>query len=313
VEFAALDPSKPIDWCDDDPVLTEFFHALSITFPAGETFFIDSVLHYAPVIKAKHPKLFADVDMFFKQEAAHTFVHEKWNERIEAEFGHPMDDIDAEIEEKLQGVRKGMSPINQLAVTACLEHFTAGLGHLLIGSPQGQELLTKFKEPQRSMWMWHAVEEIEHKKVAYDTYQAMNGGFIRRAIVMLFVSPIFLGRIVDLTLKFCRARGLGTMSSLWHLVKFLLWSPGILARFIPHWLLWFKPSYHPAEHDKTDHPAMYKCAALLDQSKEDGVLVFGPNERHALSIERVDDADAVPPKENLMKQHIQHAAVSAKL
>ena len=86
MEFAALDPSKPIDWCDDDPVLTEFFHALSITFPAGETFFIDSVLHYAPVIKAKHPKLFADVDMFFKQEAAHTFVHEKWNERIEAEF-----------------------------------------------------------------------------------------------------------------------------------------------------------------------------------------------------------------------------------
>jgi hypothetical protein len=75
-----------LDVCGGYPALTEFFHALCSTLPAGETFFIISVLHYAPVIKAKHPKLFADVDKFFKQEAAHTFVHEKWNERIEAEF-----------------------------------------------------------------------------------------------------------------------------------------------------------------------------------------------------------------------------------
>jgi predicted metal-dependent hydrolase len=120
LEFAPLDKSKPVDWCNNDPVITEFFHALSITFPAGETFFIDSVLHYAPVLKEKHPELFKDCELFFKQEAAHTFVHEKWNERIEDEFGHPMGAIDAEIEGVLGRVRRRLRPIDQLAVTACL-------------------------------------------------------------------------------------------------------------------------------------------------------------------------------------------------
>lgn len=41
--------------------LTEIFHALSITFPVGETFFIDSVMHYAPRLKRDHPKLWKDV------------------------------------------------------------------------------------------------------------------------------------------------------------------------------------------------------------------------------------------------------------
>jgi predicted metal-dependent hydrolase len=61
LEFVPLDTTKPVDWCDNDPIVTEYFHALSITFPAGETFFIDAVLHYAPVLKAKHPELYKDV------------------------------------------------------------------------------------------------------------------------------------------------------------------------------------------------------------------------------------------------------------
>lgn len=312
VEFAPLNPSKPVDWMNDDPVITEFFHALSITFPAGETFFIDSVLHYAPRMKAEHPDLYEQVEAFFKQEAAHTFVHEKWNDRIEREFGHPMEDVDREIEEVLNRLRKGMSPINQLAVTACLEHFTAGLGHLLIGTPTGQGVLGQFKEPQRSMWKWHAVEEIEHKKVAFDTYQKMGGGFIRRAIMMLLVSPLFLGRVVAITMRFVAARKLPFWSSLFHLLKWTLFSPGILTRFFPHWLLWFKPSYHPSEHDNQDHPAMRKCAAELEDRAEDGVLVFRPEtgpEKQGVVIERLDEE----PDGNDLQQHIQHAHVSAKL
>ncbi len=241
-------------------------------------------------------------------------MHEKWNERIEDEFGHPMGEIDSEIEEFLNLLRKTINPIDQLAVTACLEHFTSGFGYVFIGTPAGLELVKRCQEPQKSLWMWHAVEEIEHKKVAFDTYKAMEGGYLRRAITMLFVTPLFLYRIVELTLRFCKARGLGGVGTFVHLMKWLFWSPGLLTKFIPHWLLWFKPSYHPSEHDARDYPPMYKAMALLEHKKKDGVLVFGPHEHPPLSIEHLDDEDdKTLSVGKSMTQHIENAVVSAKL
>jgi predicted metal-dependent hydrolase len=266
-----------VDWCDNDPVVTEFFHALSITFPAGETFFIDTVLHYAPRLQKTHAALYGDVELFFKQEAAHTYIHERWNARIHDEFGHDMDQVEKRIELILNQLRRHLCPLDQLAITACLEHFTAGLGHILIGSRVGKQLLASFKEPQRSLWAWHAVEEIEHKKVAFDVYQAMGGGYFRRALMMLFVTPIFLARTISICLEFCMRRKLPLFASFKHLVAWICVSPGFAPRFIPHWLLWFSPSYHPRQHDAADHPGMFEHAALLKGKMEDGVLVFGPD------------------------------------
>ena len=80
VNFGSLPEDKPFDWYDGDAAQTEIFHALSITFPAGETFFIDSVLHYGARIKAKFPELWGQIRGFLRQEGMHTSVHEKWNE-----------------------------------------------------------------------------------------------------------------------------------------------------------------------------------------------------------------------------------------
>ena len=79
VDFGQLPEArdKPFDWYDGDAAQTEIFHALSITFPAGETFFIDSVLHYGARIKAEAPKLWKQVRLFFRQEGMHTALHEK--------------------------------------------------------------------------------------------------------------------------------------------------------------------------------------------------------------------------------------------
>ena len=51
----------PLDWYDNNAAITEMFHALSITFPVGETFFIDSVMHYAPILQKEHPELWEKV------------------------------------------------------------------------------------------------------------------------------------------------------------------------------------------------------------------------------------------------------------
>jgi predicted metal-dependent hydrolase len=141
----------------------------------------------------------------------HTHAHEAWNERIQREHGHPMAAIDDMIAKSLKRMKRWMSPLNQLAFTVCLEHFTSGFGHLLLDSAAGKETLAQAAEPQRSLWVWHAVEELEHKCVAIDVYNAMGGGYLRRAgdcgasldspELILAPPPRLQGAVVTLTLS----------------------------------------------------------------------------------------------------------------
>jgi predicted metal-dependent hydrolase len=171
-----------------DAAVTEVFHALSATFPAGEAFFMKSVRHYELQLREQDPDLWQDVLLFLKQEAIHSAQHEKWNRRIAAEYGHPMEELERMVETVMQFQSDHLSPLNQLACTTCFEHFTSTFAHVLLGSQQG---LSKMREPQRSLWIWHALEEIEHKSVAFDVYRAVGGGYLRRVLAMVWVTIIF--------------------------------------------------------------------------------------------------------------------------
>ena len=149
---------------------------------------MDSVRHFEGELRSKHPVLWQDVLLFIKQESLHSAQHEKWNRRIEAEFGHPMVEIEGLIDGVMQFQKRYLSPINQLACTAAFEHFTATFGQILLQSENG---LRQMRAPQRRLWMWHALEEIEHKAVVFDVYQAVGGGYLRRAIAMVWVTIFF--------------------------------------------------------------------------------------------------------------------------
>ena len=79
-----------------------------------------------------------------------------------------MADLEKLIEKRLKIAKKLFSPLTQLAVTACLEHFTAGLASILLETKAGRDALQRMGEPYRSLWTWHALEELEHKSVAFD-------------------------------------------------------------------------------------------------------------------------------------------------
>ena len=66
-------------WLNDDPFATAFYNALSVTFPKGEGFFIDSVRKYrddAP------PRLAGEIAAFTKQEVIHTREHVAFNRHV---------------------------------------------------------------------------------------------------------------------------------------------------------------------------------------------------------------------------------------
>jgi len=267
-EKLAEGSNSPLDWYDNDAALTEIFHALSITFPAGETFFIDTVVRYGSRIKEKRPELWKQVQQFFKQEAMHTAIHEQWNARIEREFHHPMSQLEDAVERRLKRVKRFLDHRSQLAVTACLEHFTAGLGKVLLDSPGGTQVQMKSKQPFRSLWIWHALEELEHKSVSFDVYEFLNGGYLRRCLVMLFVTGKFMFVVTKIWWGLIARRKLSRLASVRKYLLFMLWNPGILVRFFPHWLAWFIPGYHPTWFSSHEGSLINRYIKLLKRDSE---------------------------------------------
>ncbi|MCA3859791.1 MAG: metal-dependent hydrolase, partial [Burkholderia sp.] len=73
----ALPPERARDWHVQGVPVTHFMNALSLLFPAGERFFMDSVRNYRDQIE--DPELKKQVIGFIGQEAMHTREHIEYN------------------------------------------------------------------------------------------------------------------------------------------------------------------------------------------------------------------------------------------
>ena len=147
--------------------MTHFFNALSLLFPAGERFFMDSVRNYRDQID--DPVLKKQVLGFIGQEAMHTREHIEYNDLLQ-EAGLPAHKLDKRLWAILNFGRKILPHSYQLAVTVCLEHYTAMLAGLLL---EDASRIGGSVEGYTQMWTWHALEETEHKSVSYDVWNAV--------------------------------------------------------------------------------------------------------------------------------------------
>lgn len=182
---------RPIrrDFVHDDLLMSNALAVLSAMFPAGEEFFIRSVRRYRDRID--DPELNRQVNLFAGQESTHRRAHQQLNERL-AELGYRTRVIDLSVEIGFNQVSgRVLPPAIQLAITAALEHYTATFAEVLLDDPDAQSMIDD--DQILRLLLWHAVEESEHKAVAYDVYESMVGNaFIRRA-VMDAMTVAFLG------------------------------------------------------------------------------------------------------------------------
>ena len=168
----------PRYWADKDPFLTHMLNALSATFPEGERMFIDSVRAFRDRIT--DPEMQKAVSDFIGQEAMHSKEHLAYNAYAKA---HDIDlgFIENFVKQRVAFIQKQFPPIRQLAITCALEHFTAILANQLLENP---EVMGELDAAYGDMFMWHAVEETEHKAVAYDVYQQVSGDYATRVRAM---------------------------------------------------------------------------------------------------------------------------------
>ena len=160
--------ATPRLWHGGSVEATAIYNALSTTFPRGEAFFVESVRAFRD---GAPPRLAEEIKAFTTQEAIHSREHDAFNKRA-ADAGYDLSTLEAQVEKRL-AVTKGKPPIVSLAATMALEHFTAILAHQLLANPRHLEGADK--DPA-DLWRWHAVEEIEHKGVAYDRRRGTGRG-----------------------------------------------------------------------------------------------------------------------------------------
>ena len=234
-------------WHGGDPVATAYFNALSAAFPQGETFFIESVRRYRDSV---HEPLRQQIAAFVQQEAMHTREHVVFNKLLRT-AGYDLTAIDAEVRRRVDEAR-GRPHVVQLALTVALEHFTAIMAYSLLTE---REPLPGAPEEIVRLWQWHAIEEIEHKAVAYDTFlavtQNMSGlkRWLLRCHVMGLVSVQFWYSNFQRMADFFRQDGINTPRTWWRVAKYLLVKPGMMRRIFWDYLRFFGPGFHPWHRD----------------------------------------------------------------
>ena len=252
----------PEYWMNKSAGLTHFMTALSALFPAGEKFFIDSVraVRQHPSIK-DNQELQREISAFIGQEAMHTQEHVGFNASAQ-KFGHDVDRLDRITDRVIQSTRKVFTFLGKpvgitqemvdLTATTALEHFTATIASQLLVNPYIQELMTD--ETMKTMWLWHAIEENEHKAVAYDVFEGVFGrglkayalrtGSLVTAIATLFVvQSYFVLRL----LQDDKQLNLTSLKDIY----IYAYSPskGVITGMTKEMLVYFRPKFHPNDLD----------------------------------------------------------------
>jgi len=238
----------PRYWFDNDAFKSTYMGALSCQFPEGERMFMDSVRDHLDQIK--DPRLQEQVKGFIKQEAMHGHEHGKFNEFLDT-LGYPASRYEAFQAKERKWMRKHVPAKHMLAATCALEHFTAIMAHWVLTDPMATEGMDqRFKE----LWKWHAIEETEHKAVAFDVYQETVGSYWIRIISMINVTIMFCLRTAMLQSVFLWKDGKLFSPKTWFSAIKMTFGPrrGIIPNLFRNYIDYFRPDFHPWDHDNRE-------------------------------------------------------------
>jgi predicted metal-dependent hydrolase len=231
-----------------DPLRSHIAAMLSAVFPEGEDFFVRTVRNYRGSITDAELK--AQVSGFIGQEALHGREHRLFNERLQ-ELGYPTRFVDRRVKHGLWLLGKVAPKSVQLAVTAGLEHYTATLAETLLRDDGAR---AEFSTPEvRTLFSWHALEESEHKSVAFDVYQHVSGDQRRRVATMWGIHVGFLvGMAAAVVVSVAFDPVARRPREVWRGLRGLRTHP-FFSRDVLHRLRDYdRRDFHPDDHDTTD-------------------------------------------------------------
>ncbi len=255
--FSAAD--MPRYYVGDNPLITAVLTALSSAIPEGERFFVDAVRHFRDQIT--DPELSAQISGFIGQEAFHAKEHDAFNLAL-IKNGFAVDELEYISGLAIKAMQRCPKKF-QLAATAALEHYTAIIGEQLLRDADMREKMAPLAQ---AFWTWHAMEETEHKSVAFDVYEKVSGSYALRTGAMLVITSVYWPLVLFMVMKL-----VGEDDQPFQARKFFsglnytLGPKGFFTRLAPKYFDYFRLGFHPTYHD---------TEALLAEWRE---KLFGEN------------------------------------
>jgi predicted metal-dependent hydrolase len=242
-----VDMEAPIarHWCAGDAFRTALFNALSMSFPVGEQFFIDSVRNGMKALPADRQVRFRDeVQGFIGQEATHRRLHSLYNAHL-GKLGL-VNDWEPRARERMKKLEH-VDVRHCVAITAANEHFTAILADWML---HNADMMGDADDRLKTLWLWHSAEESEHKSTAFDVYVALGGTHEWRVKWMQRVTVFFLSDVVRQTLNNLAHDGTLWQWGTWRsAASYLFGKRGLVRSNYKAWREYFRPDFHPSQQD----------------------------------------------------------------
>ncbi|RZQ60572.1 metal-dependent hydrolase [Amycolatopsis suaedae] len=266
----------PMHWVPGEPFATHLINVLHLLLPEGEEWFVRVFGQAVPLIK--DDKLREDVLGFIGQEAMHAKSHQgvldhfdahgldtrPYVRQLEHLFGRVLGDRD-EPDER----RREEWLVERVALVAGVEHITAFLGQWILDA---KALDAAGADPTMlDLLRWHGSEEVEHRSVAFDLYQHLDGRYLRRIRLFAVAAPFFLWLWIrgvkylmasDPSLRGAKPRWRdlrrsarrGLVPGFWQVLRLL--AP------------YFRRGYHPSHHGSTEQAVAYLASSPAARAAE---------------------------------------------
>ena len=232
-----LDADSSGNWMQGCVRSSAVMNGFSLIFPIGEEMLMKTLAEAKPLVQ--DPALQKQVAMFLLQEGSHRLEHRRYNEAL-ASNGVTIANPIAAFSRLLPDSSLTAPLVVRLAACAALEHFTA-----IFSASVQQHFAALCPEDSayRRFWMWHTLEELEHRHVTFDVYQAFGGGYWQRCVMLLMLTIPFG---ID-TLRCMRAAAVSQGMSRWQTAR-AIWKvmnpfTGLSRGALSRYLAWFKPGF----------------------------------------------------------------------
>jgi hypothetical protein len=187
--------------------------------------------------------------------------------------GYDIAGIERDQDRKFAKIKKLLSLKRRLAIVIAYEHFTAMFGDVALKDARWLEGL----HPVYADFLrWHAVEELEHKSVAFNVYRQIGGDYFTRAFVMIVAFLAFYNSVLNYFGYFLKKDGIKKRAAILPLLRFMFVSPGSFFQLAPGHIRYFSPWFHPdktrsshliehwKQHDEAQVAAAHSIATLRE-------------------------------------------------
>jgi uncharacterized protein len=236
----------PRYWYGGDPFATHYLDALSSVFPDGEAFFVRSVQRFRD--RVDDPDLRRAIQGFAGQEGQHSHQHDRHLELLAAHGYGALARMNRAGDTVMRLLNRHL-PRFSLAATAALEHLTALLARRIL---ENESRFTAPMDPRMgALWRWHALEEAEHKTVAFDVLRRVAPSYLLRAFALSVTTLGLFSEMLVRTGYMLWKDGELAAGSVRAGARFLFGREGLLRGLGPDYRAWYRRDFHPSQIDDT--------------------------------------------------------------